>query len=181
MLLLMKKIVLTGGPCSGKTTTIQKLNKLGFLVINEIATEVILERQNIPLSKEEFLKRQDLIFERQLFKEKEYQKGNNSILFLDRGLIDGLAYTIFYAGEEAIKKYDFDFNKKRYDLIFSLEQLPFAKEGFRIEDSEEEARRIHRDILNLYEKYGYELIFVPKMTVEERVGFILDKVFDGGD
>ena len=46
---LKAKIVLTGGPCAGKTTTIAKikedLENLGYhvLLLNECATEIIKE------------------------------------------------------------------------------------------------------------------------------------------
>lgn len=39
----LKKIVLTGGPCCGKTTLIEELNKRGYPVLHETAREVLNE------------------------------------------------------------------------------------------------------------------------------------------
>ena len=36
----LKKIVLTGGPSSGKTSIIKNLKKLGFLCFDEVAREL---------------------------------------------------------------------------------------------------------------------------------------------
>lgn len=169
----MKKIVLTGGPCSGKTATIEELSKRGFPVLEETAKKIIAMRRNIPLTKEESLIRQDLIFKEQFKKEKIAENDSHKILFLDRGLIDGLAYSIIYSGRTSIKKYLPLVKKENYHLVFLLELLPFNSEGFRAEDNEEEAKKIHKSLLNLYKKLEYEPIFVPKMAIDERTDFIL--------
>ena len=37
---------------------------------------------------------------------------------------------------------------------------------------------IHQQMVNAYHKFGYQLIEVPKMSVEDRVAFILDSVIE---
>ncbi len=174
----MKKIVITGGPCSGKTTVIEELAKRGFSVLKETAKEIVAIRRHIPMTKEESQIRQDLIFNEQLAKENKAEKKDCEILFLDRGLIDGLSYSILYAGEASIQRYLPAVKEKNYDFVFLLELLPFDSGGFRAEnENEEEARKIQKSISDLYERLGYKLIFVPKMSVEERIEFILKRVF----
>lgn len=171
----MKKIVLTGGPCSGKTTIIEELSQRGYSVLKETAKEIIEKRKHIPISKEESFIRQDLIFKTQLMKEEKIEKENYNLLFLDRSLIDGLGYSLFYCGEDSIKDYLPFVQKMKYDAIFLLELLPFNSEGFRPEN-EEEARNISDSISNLYKRLGYNLINVPVMSLEKRIDFILEQI-----
>ncbi len=172
----MKKIVFTGGPCSGKSTVIEELSKKGFPVVRETAKNIIAARKHLPLTKEESQIRQDLIFQGQFEKEKFAEEKPYQLLFLDRGLIDGLAYSVLYSGEDSIKKYLPLVREKKYSSIFLFELLPFNPEGFRAENDEEEARKIERSIYDLYKQLGYKPIFVPKMPVDSRVDFILKNV-----
>ena len=79
----MKKIVLTGGPCSGKTTTIEEISIRGFPVLNEVAKDIIASRRNFPLTPEESVIRQDMIFKRQYANEEEMEKKDYDEIFLD--------------------------------------------------------------------------------------------------
>lgn len=100
------KIVLTGGPCAGKTTMLKEitgyLNKKGIanIIVPETATELI-KSGILPGNTDESANLfQDLLMKKQLFKEKlsdSYLKGNfkNSdkvVAICDRGVIDGKAY-----------------------------------------------------------------------------------------
>ncbi len=98
-------IVLTGGPCGGKTTVLQRfiklLRKMGFtpLVISETATIIIAREQkkNIVLTN---LERQRQIAKYQIAQEKKYlmkaeklvEQGKKPVIICDRGLIDNKAY-----------------------------------------------------------------------------------------
>ena len=86
----MKKIVLTGGPCCGKTTLANELKKKGFCVVDESAREFI--SRNRTVNTEE---RQKEIFLRQLEKE---NLSRDELVILDRCLIDSLAYCKVYLG-----------------------------------------------------------------------------------
>jgi len=178
----MKKIVLTGGPCSGKTTTIEEISMRGFPVLGEVAKGIVAARRDFALTSEESGIRQDMIFRRQSANEAEMEKKNYNEVFLDRGLIDGLGYSLLYSGEDSIKKYLPAVREKKYDFIFCMELLPFDSGGFRgREENDEEARRIQYAIIGLYKRLGYNSIFVPKMSIEARADLILKKVFEGRD
>lgn len=103
---IIGKIVLTGGPCAGKTTTISRieeyLTEKGYhvLVLNECATEII--KGGIrpfgegAVSVYDF---QNEILNLQLYKEKRYKEivskmpeETKCILLADRGVIDNKAY-----------------------------------------------------------------------------------------
>lgn len=103
---IIGKIVLTGGPCAGKTTTISRIEEYliqkGYhvLVLNECATEII--KGGIrpfgegAISVYDF---QNEILNLQLYKEKRYNdivskmpEDTKCILLADRGVIDNKAY-----------------------------------------------------------------------------------------
>ncbi|MBP5683820.1 MAG: ATP-binding protein [Bacilli bacterium] len=111
---LVAKIVLTGGPCAGKTTTITKLEEhliaRGYhvLVLNECATEIIKGGirpfGDYKASVYDF---ENEILNLQLYKEKRYKDfisryddDTKVIILYDRGSVDVKAYL----GEENYKK-----------------------------------------------------------------------------
>lgn len=99
----MKTIVLTGGPCAGKTTImshlIQSLEDRGYrvFVIPETPTELILNGifPCEDILSDEF---QKFVLDKQLMKENLYCKlddyfnGKKAVILCDRGILDALAY-----------------------------------------------------------------------------------------
>ncbi len=166
----MPKYVITGGPSSGKTTTVEELERREFEIVHETAAEVIKEMQSEGKDvAEHFEELQTRIFELQLATEAALGDG---VHFLDRSIIDGLAYR---------KARDLDLPKERieaakktkYDKVFLMELLPFVEDGIRFESSIEEVLAIQEQTKQTYEEYGYEVILVPVMSVIDRVKFIL--------
>ena len=132
----MKKItsiVLTGGPCAGKSKSIielkNNLSKYGYrvIIIPEIATEI---RANGFLENIDKVAFQKMIFEMQLFKENLYRnmilKNNDyskTILILDRGLMDNKIYLSDEEFEELIceKKLTIESIFARYTAVYHLD------------------------------------------------------------
>ena len=103
---LVGKIVLTGGPCAGKTTALstieQELTDRGYrvLVVGESATELIKGCIR-PFGDKPFdlLDFQRLILQYQLQKEKIYEQAvdmlpedEKCVILYDRGIMDNKAY-----------------------------------------------------------------------------------------
>lgn len=100
---MIKHIVLTGGPCAGKSTGIsiieQRLSNMGYRVItfSESATDVINSGvKPIDIGGEDF---QKLLVEVQIARDKLYSsiiekkyKKDKVIVIHDRGIMDGMAY-----------------------------------------------------------------------------------------
>lgn len=104
------RIVLTGGPCAGKTTAFARieteLTNLGYkvFVMPETFTEMygggikLLEYRNVDF--------QNMLFKLQLTKEAIYDEAaekceeENVVIMYDRGLVDALAYT---TGEDSLE------------------------------------------------------------------------------
>jgi predicted ATPase len=63
----------------------------------------------------------------------------------------------------------------RYKKIFFFDRIPFEKDRVRSE-YDEIASRIDGLLMKSYRMLNYEIIFVPIMSVNERVGFILKHV-----
>lgn len=168
---MTRRYVLTGGASCGKTSLINELRKRGFCTVEESATEVILDRFDQPISSDEILKRQLLIFKRQTLRE-NYEFPEE--VFLDRCLIDSFAYCKYllnYVPDE-IK----NFNYGKYDLIFVLERIPLVKADHRIEKDDFEVEKIHNVLIDEYRSLGYNIVFVPLMPVEQRADFVIEYI-----
>ncbi len=134
--ILKANIVLTGGPCAGKTTTIAKvkedLESRGYhvLLLNECATELInggiKPFGDNPVEVFDF---QNEILNLQLYKEKRYldiieklPANTKCIILFDRGVMDSKAYL----GQELFTKLLTANNLKeedlgkQYDLVIHL-------------------------------------------------------------
>ena len=127
------KIVITGGPCAGKTTGMsyleQELTKMGYKVVflNESATEIILNGLGLGANKT------NLDFERNIIqlqheKEKLYMEfcqnlPNDKILLVcDRGIMDCKSYMTDYEFSQALEQLNLDKIQVRdnYDAVFHL-------------------------------------------------------------
>jgi predicted ATPase len=160
----VERIVLTGGPSSGKTTIINHLESKGFKIIRESARET-LEKFGTPKNKEEIQKLELLMFGTQ----KERERNCSGRTFLDRSQIDYLAYTKYFLG---YLPSDMSPPNYRYDKVFVLERLPFVADGTRTEANEEEAQHRHELVLNEYINQGYSPILVPTFPFEDIEGSV---------
>lgn len=161
------KIVLAGGPCSGKSSVIEELFRRGHCVVREAAREVLEVRGERIVSAD--LQRE--ISRKQVELERDLDEG---LVFLDRGLVDVVAYSNYALGElpDDLKGLQF---RGRYSKVFLLDRLPFQDDGLRVESGEEVAREIHEEIARAYENFGYEIERVPVMPIGERADYILKR------
>ncbi len=170
--------VLTGGPCSGKSQTLEYLAYLGYFTFPEVARVLI----NMELAKGKKIKeiRED---------EKEFQnkvlpmkiKLENRLdpkqtIFFDRGLPDSIAY--LKKENLNVDKVIRESKKRKYKKVFFLEQFPLkVKEDYARTENKQTAEIISKLIFEAYTNLGYKLIRVPVMkTIEAKAKFILDKL-----
>lgn len=178
--MVLKKIVITGGPCTGKTTTIEALRKKGFAIIEETARFLIEEQLRIGgeiVPWKNILLFNEKVAHFQLTKEMALTEGT---FFLDRGIVDNLAYCRWGNIEPPAPLLD-AVKQLRYEKVFFLQKLPlFENDPVRRENLEEQ-ERLHLLIRDMYLQHGYPLIEVPPFPVEERVEFILRHVNGNGE
>ncbi|MFC1685743.1 AAA family ATPase [Nanoarchaeota archaeon] len=175
---MAKKYVLTGGPGVGKSTTLKVLsNKKGVCTLREAATYVITQE----LDKEKQGKEAQLPWtdrdgfqKRVLEQQLRWEEGIpfHARIFLDRGVIDGLAYYRL-DGITPPKELEKAAEESRYDKIFLLERLTsFERTTTRREDLET-AQKLHYLVEKEYKKYGYNPIRIPEADPESRAHNIL--------
>ncbi len=170
-----KKIVITGGPGSGKTSLINFLAKHGFQCVQEISREITLQAQKEGI--DQLFLTDPILFSQKLlegrlkqFKETYYFQ--KSILFYDRGLPDITAY-MDYTSTNYPNYFKETCQNYRYDFVFLLPPW----EEIYLQDNEryetfEEAKKIYINILNTYKNYGYNIVEVPSGSLEFRMNFI---------
>lgn len=140
---MIKKIVLTGGPCAGKTTALssieEHLTEKGYtvFVVNESATELI--KSGIRIKNVGLMNFQKLILKHQLEKEKIYDeaaklisKNKNVVIIYDRGLLDNKAYIGQKNFDNLLK--NLGLNEidlmDRYDMVIHLVSAADGKEEY---------------------------------------------------
>ncbi len=174
-----KRIVITGGPGSGKTALITCLEKEGYAVMHEISRDVILEAQKEGI--EQLFLENPILFSEKLLEGrlKQFHEGKNCaapILFYDRGMPDVTAYMDFVDTHYPVNFSETCLEHK-YDEIFVLPpwEAIYEQDNERYE-SFEQAEKIFHFLKNGYENYGYKIHEVPVGTIKERVQFIITTI-----
>ncbi len=174
-----KRIVITGGPGSGKTALIQYMEKEGYPVMHEISRKVILEAQKKGI--EQLFLKNPILFSEILLAERlkqfhEGKKCDETVLFYDRGLPDVTAYMDFVNVHYPLVFSEICLNYK-YDEIFLLppwEEI-YEQDNERYE-SFEQAEKIFNFLKKGYKNYDYKIHEVPLGSINERAKFIISTI-----
>ena len=173
-----KRIVISGGPSSGKTTIINELEKEGYCCFQEISRELIKEAkakgidQPFLTNPEQF--NADLMKARvQQFHEAEKLDEN---VYYDRGVHDIVGY-MYYAKQLIPKLFNEACVESNYDKVFLLPPW----DQIHVTDNEryetfEQAQEIYKCLRKAYLDYGFEIIEVPIGSVIERKEFIIENI-----
>jgi len=175
--LIPKRVVITGGPGTGKSSIIKSLEAHGYTCLHEVSREVILQARKEGY--DQLFLEKPLLFSEMLLEGRvnQFHEGltyNQKQVFYDRGLHDVVAY-LHYAGEVYPEEFQTVCKSYSYDMVFILPPWKeiYTPDNERYE-SYEDAVKIHKYLENAYKSYNYNPIEVPKFTIEERVSFILD-------
>ena len=174
---MQTKIVITGGPGTGKSTVIDELIKRKFTCMPEISRQVTLNAREKGIE-QLFLTKpllfSELLLEGRINQFMEAEQVNNELVFFDRGIPDVHAYmnyiSIDYPSSYVIKS-----NLYRYEHVFLMppwEEI-YISDNERYENFEQ-ALAIHNHLERTYKELNYPIIEVPTGTVDERTNFILD-------
>lgn len=168
--------VITGGPSSGKTTTVNLLRARGYNTTIEHARYYLDTQQSDGRTVEEIRKHQAEFQSGILNMQIQQEKGlsPDDIVFLDRAIPDALAYYRFLNLPEDEKVLG-ALHNVCYKKVFILDCLKLVKDYARTED-EAAQKKIHALISEVYESLPFPVIYVPVLPPEERVDFILKNI-----
>jgi len=165
--------VITGGPGSGKTTTVNLLKERGYITTFEHARHYLDTQRLMGRTIEDVRKHQREfqlgVLDMQI--EQESQILPEVLVFLDRAIPDALAYYRFLDLPEDEKLTE-ALRTVSYKKIFILDCLSLVKDYARTED-EAAQKKIHALLVEVYESLGFPIVRVPVLHPEERVDFIL--------
>lgn len=187
---MIKKIVLTGGPCGGKTSAINHIKEIyeekGYIVlsINETATELMnMGIKPFGLSEISMDKFQEYIFYLQLFKEMlidKYisdNKDKNILVLLDRCILDNNSYVSDEKFNELLNKFNVDRQSyiNKYDLFIHLVSAAIDTNEYNVSnnsariESKEEAKEKDNNIRNCYKDVNNYVIIDNSTNFEEKL------------
>lgn len=165
--------VITGGPSSGKTTTVNLLKDRGYITTFEHARHYLDTQRLKGKTVEETRKKQSEfqlgVLEMQI--EQENEISPDVMVFLDRAIPDALAYYRFLNLPED-EKLTQALQTVSYKKIFVLDSLLIKKDYARNEDSAAQ-EKIHDLLIDVYQSLHFPVVRVPVLFPEERVEFIL--------
>lgn len=171
-----KRIVITGGPGTGKSSVISNLESKGHYCFHEISRQITLEAQEQGI--DQLFLDDPLLFSEKLLEARIKQHQNagepsGNLVFLDRGIPDVVAY-MDYFGTAYPSKFRDACNDHKYNLIFLMPPWDeiYETDNERYE-SFEQAQNIYEYLKKAYITFGYQPIEVPKQSIENRSNFIL--------
>ncbi len=168
--------IITGPPCSGKTTLLNLLRKKGYQVVEE-AARILIDREIAEGNTIERIRKNELSFQKKVLQQKinmEKQLSRGELIFFERGIPDSIAYFKLcgITSDFSLKK---ALNKCFYKKIFFLELLDYKKDYARVEN-EKDAVILERLLEESYIKLKMEVVKVPKMSIKKRLDFIIDRI-----
>ncbi|MEX0274387.1 MAG: AAA family ATPase [Flavobacteriaceae bacterium] len=179
-----KKIVITGGPSTGKTSVINALEELGHICFEEVIRAMtrheretgggIAFTSNPIISVDNPMAFNKRILDARISDFHEGGSLSENWVFFDRGIPDVVAYMACF-GQEYGPTFEEACQTLRYDTIFIM---PPWKE-IHINDAQrfesfEEGEKVYTYLMEAYQRYGYSPILVPTGSIGERTTFILE-------
>ncbi|WP_104025249.1 AAA family ATPase [Vibrio hyugaensis] len=175
-------IVFTGGPGAGKTSVIEHLIELGYHCAPEAGRKVI--QQQVAIDGDALPWRDKVAFRDEMVREEKNNHdtygSHHTFVFFDRCIIDSYGYSKLESlpVSDVLLSACHQLHYAKQIFIFPPWGAIFANDKERKQDFTE-AMRTYEEMVKAYHQFGYELIEVPKQSVEQRVKFILSFIQEG--
>ncbi len=176
---MQQKIVLIGGPGTGKSSILTELINRKHTCMPEISRAVTLQAQKEGI--DQLFLTKPLLFSELLLAGREQQfidaeKSEASLVFFDRGIPDIHAY-LNYLETDYPPVFQEKSTHYKYAKVFMLApwEAIFETDNERYE-SFEQAVTIDLFLRKAYQEIGYTIIDVPFGTIKERTNYILDSL-----
>ena len=180
----MKRIIIAGGPCTGKTTLINALKEKfpDAYYAPEAAESVIARELDRAKADEnytpivpwtEYEKFVPLVIDESLVIESAIPD-DVEIAFLDRSLIDNFAYfeiNNYHDYHDLVQEKVAD---AKYDMALICEPVGIHETTEIRREDAEQAAKVHGIIKDVYKKSGIKIVEIPFVTVPERVDIVSD-------
>ena len=172
-------IVITGGPGSGKTTLVDRLREHGYPAVGEAGRAIIRDQVAIggiahhtadwTVGAEVLL-----AWEMRSYREATADARAGQLVFFDRGIPDLVGYHPMMGGRTPPHFLAAAARFRYRRRVFVAPPWPeiYVNDAERKQDLAEAIRSYHA-VVDAYESCGYELVTLPKSTVDERVDFVL--------
>lgn len=191
---MIKRIVLTGGPCAGKTSAIRILKdyfeKKNYIVlyIDETATKII--NQGITpygdnaISMYEF---QKYVFKNQLEEEEKIDnyikniKDKDIIVLYDRCLIDNKSYVTEEEFNNLLKEFNIDINKyiSKFDLFIHMVTAAIGTNKYNLftnnarVENKKQAIQLDNKIKECYNNINNHKIVDNRSNFQDKVNYVI--------
>lgn len=168
-------VIISGCSGGGKSSLLSELANRGFYIVFEPGRQIVREQTIIGgdalpwINLQKFL---DLALSRYLYQFNSQTK-SQQFVFFDRGIIDALQLNQLQS-----EYFEQAANIFRYHRLVFL--VPPWEEIF-INDAERKhdfksAKKEFDELLIKYKNFGYETVIIPKISIEKRADFILEKL-----
>lgn len=172
-----RRVVITGGPGTGKSTLLDLLKDLGYPCHREVSRQIIKEQLELG---SKIVPWDDLLNFSHLVNKGQSAQFNNVkegvCNFYDRGVPDVLAYL----RKENIHVESLEQSAKEHSYFPVVFALPpwadiYGTDNERREDLEE-MKLIHNKLIEVYQDLGYKVIELPKVSPKNRLDIVLKEL-----
>lgn len=162
------RVVFCGGPGAGKTTVLQALQRQGHPVAQDSARAVIQARMGRPPP----LEFAQCILERDIAQYRSHLAAGP--VFFERGVVDALGMLHEAASLPASELQDLlrTYPYHRQVFLFPPWEEIYTRDAER-DQTYPQAVRVCQHTADWYLRCGYDVVEVPKTTVQDRCAFVL--------
>src|SRR5262245_16302613 len=169
-----QRVVFAGSPGGGKTTLLHALQLRGYAVVGDSARAVIQGRRSRLLSP----RPPQLEFAQSILRQDIQQYGEQAsrsgLILFERGVVDALGM-LHEAGalpDGELRAYLSAYPYHRQVFLFPPWEAIYTNDAER-DQTLVEAARVCRGASEWYQRCGYEVVEVPKVSVAERCSYVL--------